>query len=61
LLERARPSNERMAVAVNLFNETSPTVKIKLEITDDENATAKAVSAVERLAGDGVVAVIGGY
>jgi branched-chain amino acid transport system substrate-binding protein len=53
--------NEGMQAAVKLFNERGGKHTIKLEVVDDESAPAKAVGAVEKLAGDGAVAIIGGY
>ena len=53
--------DEGMKVAVRLFNESSPKLRIRLQVIDDESAPAKAVSAVEKLVSDGAVAVSGGY
>lgn len=53
--------NEGIKVAVKLFNEQNGKHTIKLETIDDESAPAKAIGAVEKLAGDGAVAIIGGY
>lgn len=53
--------NEGIQVAVKLFNEQNGKHIIKFEAIDDESAPAKAIGAVEKLAGDGAVAIIGGY
>lgn len=53
--------NEGMQVAVRMCNATDPKVQVKVEVIDDESTPAKAVSAVEKLAGSGAVAIIGGY
>ena len=53
--------NEGISVAVEVFNKTNGKHKIKLITIDDESAPAKAVAAVDKLAGQGVVAITGGY
>lgn len=53
--------NEGIAVAVEVFNQTNGKHTIKVLTADDESSPAKAVAAVEKLAGDGVVAITGGY
>jgi branched-chain amino acid transport system substrate-binding protein len=53
--------NEGISVAVEVFNKTNAKHKIKMVTVDDESAPAKAVAAVEKLAGQGVVAITGGY
>ena len=53
--------SEGISVAVEVFNKTNGKHKIKLITIDDESAPAKAVAAVDKLAGQGVVAITGGY
>jgi branched-chain amino acid transport system substrate-binding protein len=53
--------NEGMQVAAAMCNADSPQYKIRIDLIDDESTPAKAVSAVEKLASDGAVAIIGGY
>ncbi|WP_292932494.1 ABC transporter substrate-binding protein [Noviherbaspirillum sp.] len=53
--------NEGIAAAVEIFNKSNGKHTIKMVTIDDESAPAKAVAAVEKLASEGVVAVIGGY
>ena len=53
--------SEGFAVAVEAFNASNGKHRIKLVTIDDESAPAKAVAAVEKLAGQGVVAITGGY
>ncbi|MDQ0504976.1 ABC transporter substrate-binding protein [Xanthobacter agilis] len=53
--------NEGMQVAVKLCNAAAPKYQVKIDLIDDESTPAKAVSAVEKLASDGSVAIIGGY
>ncbi|WP_454915668.1 ABC transporter substrate-binding protein [Xanthobacter sediminis] len=53
--------NEGMQVAVKVCNAASPKYQVKIDLIDDESTPAKAVSAVEKLASDGAVAIIGGY
>ncbi len=48
-------------IAAELFNKSNGKHTIKLIKIDDESQPAKAVAAVEKLAGDGVVAITGGY
>lgn len=50
-----------VAVAVALFNARYKEHTVKLITIDDESSPAKAVSAVEKLAASGVLAVTGGY
>lgn len=53
--------NEGVQAAVEIFNKTSGKHTIKMVTIDDESAPAKAVAAVEKLASEGVAAIIGGY
>lgn len=53
--------NEGMQVAVRMCNATDPKLQVKVDVIDDESTPAKAVSAVEKLASSGAVAIIGGY
>ncbi|MBD5803203.1 ABC transporter substrate-binding protein [Aromatoleum evansii] len=53
--------NEGISVAVEVFNKTNGKHTIKVITADDESAPAKAIAAVEKLAGQGVVAITGGY
>ncbi|MEW6124358.1 MAG: ABC transporter substrate-binding protein [Pseudomonadota bacterium] len=53
--------SEGMQVALKMCNAASPKFKVKVSVIDDESTPAKAVSAVEKLASDGAVAIIGGY
>lgn len=53
--------NEGIRSAVDIFNRTNGKHTIKYEAIDDESAPAKAVAAVEKLAPQGAVAIIGGY
>lgn len=53
--------NEGISVAVEVFNKTNGKHTIKVITADDESSPAKAVAAVEKLAGNGVVAITGGY
>lgn len=48
-------------VAMTVFNKKNPKHTIKLITIDDESSPAKAVSAVEKLAGSGVVGITGGF
>ncbi|WP_066457670.1 ABC transporter substrate-binding protein [Castellaniella caeni] len=48
-------------VAAELFNKSQSKHTIKLVKIDDESQPAKAVAAVEKLAGEGAVAITGGY
>ena len=52
--------SEGIQTAVELFNKSSKH-KIKLAIVDDESNPAKAVSAIDKLAAQGVVAFVGGF
>jgi len=52
---------EGITIAAEMFNKHNPKHKIKLVTIDDESSPAKAQAAVEKLAGQGVVAVTGGY
>ncbi len=52
---------EGINVAADVFNKTNGKHKIKLVTIDDESAPAKAIAAVEKLAGEGVLAITGGY
>jgi branched-chain amino acid transport system substrate-binding protein len=54
-------TNEGIQVAVELFNKQNGKHTIKLLTVNDESSPAKAVAAVEKLAGEGVVAFTGGY
>ncbi len=53
--------NEGVQAAVEMFNRSNGKHKIKMVTIDDESAPAKAVAAVEKLASEGVTAIIGGY
>lgn len=50
-----------IAVAVDIFNRRHKEHQIKLITVDDESSPAKAVSAVEKLASEGAIAITGGY
>jgi branched-chain amino acid transport system substrate-binding protein len=50
-----------VSVAAELFNARHKDHRVKLITVDDESSPAKAVSAVEKLAAQGVVAITGGY
>lgn len=52
---------EGMLVAIKVFNDSQSKHQIKVTLIDDESQPAKAVGAVEKLASDGVAAIIGGY
>lgn len=52
---------EGMNVALKICNAAVPKLRVKVNVIDDESTPAKAVSAVEKLASEGAVAVIGGY
>jgi branched-chain amino acid transport system substrate-binding protein len=52
---------EGIMVAADAFNTANAKYKIKIITIDDESAPAKAIAAVEKLAGQGVVAITGGY
>lgn len=52
---------EGITVAAEVFNSKNPKNKIKLVTIDDESAPAKAIAAVEKLSGQGVLAITGGY
>lgn len=54
-------TSEGVAVAADVFNKTNGKHTIKIINVDDESAPAKAIAAVEKLAGQGVVAITGGY
>jgi branched-chain amino acid transport system substrate-binding protein len=53
--------NEGIQSAVDVFNRSNGKHTIKYVTIDDESAPAKAVAAVEKLAPQGAVAIIGGY
>jgi branched-chain amino acid transport system substrate-binding protein len=53
--------NEGIQSAVDVFNRTNGKHTIKYVAIDDESAPAKAVAAVEKLAPQNAVAIIGGY
>ncbi len=53
--------HEGISVAVEVFNKTNGKHTVKVITADDESAPAKAIAAVEKLAGQGVVAITGGY
>lgn len=53
--------HEGISVAVDVFNRTNGKHTVKVITADDESAPAKAIAAVEKLAGQGVVAITGGY
>ena len=48
-------------IAAEMFNKENGKHTIKLITVDDESQPAKAVAAVEKLASDGAVAIVGGY
>jgi len=52
---------EGIQTAAELFNKANGKHKIKLVTIDDESNPAKAVAAVEKLASQGVVALVGGF
>ncbi len=52
---------EGIQTAAELFNKTNAKHKIKLVTVDDESNPAKAVTAVEKLALQGVVALVGRF
>jgi branched-chain amino acid transport system substrate-binding protein len=52
--------DEGIRAAAEIFNKNSKH-KVKVVTVDDESAPAKAVAAVEKLASEGSVAIIGGY
>jgi branched-chain amino acid transport system substrate-binding protein len=52
---------EGMLVAVKMYNDSQTKHQIKVTLVDDETQPAKAVGAVEKLASDGAVAILGGY
>jgi branched-chain amino acid transport system substrate-binding protein len=52
--------HEGMKVAEAVFNQRPRSTKIRLQTIDDESSPAKAVSAVERLAGSQAIAISGG-
>lgn len=51
--------NRGIQVAADIFNRQNAKHKIKLIAVDDESTPAKAVSAVDKLASQGVVAIVG--
>ncbi|MFZ5512661.1 MAG: ABC transporter substrate-binding protein [Pseudomonadota bacterium] len=53
--------SEGIQTAAELFNRSNGKHKVKLITVDDESNPAKAVSAVEKLASQGVVAIVGGF
>lgn len=54
--------HEGITVAVDMFNRRNEgKYQVELTTIDDETNPAKAVAAVEKLAGEGVVALTGGY
>jgi branched-chain amino acid transport system substrate-binding protein len=53
--------NEGILAAVEIFNKSNSKHKVKVVTVDDESAPAKAVAAVEKLASEGSIAIIGGY
>ncbi len=53
--------SEGIQTAAELFNKSNAKHKIKLVTIDDESNPAKAVAAVEKLASQGVVALVGGF
>ncbi|WEF33963.1 ABC transporter substrate-binding protein [Pseudoduganella chitinolytica] len=53
--------HEGVMVAAEVFNRANGKHKIKIVTVDDESAPAKAIAAVEKLAGMGAVAITGGY
>ncbi len=53
--------SEGIQVGIRTCNTTLPKHKFTLASIDDESQPAKAVTAVEKLASDGAVAILGGY
>lgn len=53
--------SEGIQTAAEMFNRSNGRHKVKLITVDDESNPAKAVSAVEKLASQGVVAIVGGF
>lgn len=53
--------SEGIQTAAEIFNRSNGKHKVKLVTIDDESNPAKAVSAVEKLASQGVVAIVGGF
>lgn len=53
--------NQGIQSAVDIFNRTNGKHTIKYITIDDESAPAKAVAAVEKLASQNAIAIIGGY
>ncbi len=53
--------SEGIQTAAELFNRSNGKHKVKLITVDDESNPAKAVSAVEKLASQGVAAIVGGF
>lgn len=53
--------HEGVMVAAEVFNRANGKHRIKIVTVDDESAPAKAIAAVEKLAGMGAVAITGGY
>lgn len=52
---------EGIKVAADVFNRSQSAHKVKLIVVDDESSPAKAISAVEKLASQKVLAITGGY
>lgn len=52
---------EGIKVAAEVFNNSQNEHQVKLIVVDDESSPAKAISAVEKLASEGVIAITGGY
>lgn len=52
---------EGISVAVEMFNKANGKHTVKLVTVDDESNPAKAVAAVEKLEGQGVLAITGGF
>lgn len=55
------PMNEGVMVAAELFNQKNTRHKVRIVTADDESTPAKGVAAVEKLASQGVVGIVGGY
>lgn len=53
--------NEGITVAADMFNRKYPEHQIKVITIDDESSPGKAISAVEKLSSEKVLAITGGY
>jgi branched-chain amino acid transport system substrate-binding protein len=52
---------EGITTATEVFNRHNPKHKVKLIVIDDETVVTKAISAVEKLASQGVMGIAGGF